>query len=74
MRLIAFPKRERDSRLRVAIRDETRLYDALKSLFDLLENYSPLWYTKHHHAKATTALAMHGRTLKEGHRDVRKAA
>lgn len=74
MRLIAFPKRERDGRLRTAIQDETRLYGALKSLFDLLENYGPLWYTKHHHAKAKTALVMHGRTLKEGHRDFRKAA
>jgi hypothetical protein len=74
MRLISFPKRERDGRLRTAIQDETRLYGALKLLFDLLENYGPIWYTRHHHDKAQTALVMHGRTLKEGHRDSRKAA
>jgi hypothetical protein len=74
MKLIDFPKRERDSRLRTAIEDETRLYGALKSLFDLLENYGPIWYTKRYHDQAKTALVMHGRTLKEGHRDLRKAA
>jgi hypothetical protein len=74
MKLIDFPKRERDSRLRTAIEDETRLYGALKSLFDLLENYGPVWYTKGYHDQAKTALVMHGRALKEGHRDLRKAA
>jgi len=74
MTLIEFPKRERDSRLRTAIEDETRLYGALKSLFDLVEDYSPVWYTKHYHDKAKTALVMHGRTLKQGHRHSRKAA
>ena len=75
MRLIQFPKRERDGRLRTALENETRLYGALKSFFDLLENYGPVWYTKHYHDKAKTALMMHERTLKkEGHRDSRKAA
>ena len=74
MKLMSFPRRERDARLRAAIKTETRLYAALKSLFDLLENYSPLWYTKHYHDKAKTALVMHERTLKEGHRYSRKAA
>ena len=68
MRLIRFPKRERDGRLASAIENESRLYGALKSLFDLLEHYGPLWYTKHHHATAKNALEMHGRTLQEGHR------
>jgi hypothetical protein len=54
--------------------DEDRLYGALKSLFDLLENYSPIWYTKHYHDKGKTALTRHERILKEGHRDSRKAA
>ena len=74
MRLISFPKRERDGRLRTAIQDENRLYGALKSLFNLLENYGPIWYTKHHHDQAKTALVMHGRTLEEGHKGSRKAA
>ena len=74
MKLIPFPRRERDGLLRTAIKNETRLYAALKSLFDLLENYGPVWYTKHHHDKAQVALVMHGRTLKEGHRNSRKAA
>ena len=74
MSLILFPKRERDVRLRTAIENETRLYCALKSLFDLLENHGPVWYTKHCHDNAKTALVMHGLTLKEGHRNSRKAA
>jgi len=74
MSLILFPKRERDVRLRTAIENETRLYCALKSLFDLLENHGPVWYTKHCHDNAKTALVMHGLTLMEGHRNSRKAA
>jgi len=73
-KLIPFPRRETNGLLRAAIDDENRLYAALKSLFDLLENYGPVWYTKHHHDKAKHALVMHGRTLKEGHRQPRKAA
>jgi hypothetical protein len=74
MRLIRFPKRERDGHLRTAIENETRLYGALKSLFDLLEHYGPVWYTKHCHDKAETALVMHARSLKESHRLSRQAA
>jgi hypothetical protein len=74
MKLIPFPRRKGDGLLRTAIEDEARLYGALKSLFDLLENYSPVWYTKHYHDKAKTALVSHERALKEGHRNSRKAA
>jgi hypothetical protein len=74
MKLIRFPKRERDGHLRTAIENESRLYGALKSLFDLLEDYGPLWYTKHYHDKAKTALEMHGRTLKESHSLSKQAA
>ena len=74
MKLIPFPSRERNGVLRTAIKNETRLYAALKSLFGLLENYGPVWYTKHCHDKAKTALAMHGRALKEGHRLSKQAA
>jgi hypothetical protein len=74
MKLIRFPGQEKDGFLRTAIKNEIRLYAALKSLFDLLENYGPVWYTKHHHDKARTALVMHGRTLREGHSDSRKRA
>lgn len=76
MKLIRFPRQEheRDGFLRTAVKNEIRLYAALRSLFDLLENYGPIWYTRHHHDKAKTALVMHGRTLKEGHRDSRKRA
>ena len=34
-----------------------KLQEALKLLFDLLEEYSPLWYTKEHHDQAKAALA-----------------
>jgi len=74
MKLIPFPSREGNGVLRTAIKNETRLYAALKSLFDLLENYGPVWYTKHHHDKAKVALVMQGRILKEGHRESRKRA
>jgi hypothetical protein len=74
MKLIAFPRRKGQGLPRTAIEDETRLYGALKSLFELLENYGPVWYTKHYHDKAKTALGKHERTLKQGHRDSRKAA
>jgi hypothetical protein len=74
MKLIPFPRRKGHGLPRTAIEDETRLYGALKSLFDLLENYAPIWYTKHYHDKAKTALVMHDRTLKKGHRGSRKAA
>jgi hypothetical protein len=74
MRLIRFPKRERDGHLRTAVENESRLYGALKSLFDLLEHYGPVWYTKHRHDKAKTALVMYARTLKESRRLSRQAA
>jgi len=74
MKLMTFPKREKDGRLSTAIENESRLYGALKSLFDLLEHYGPVWYTKHCHDKAKTALVTHGRTLKESHRVSRQAA
>ena len=37
-----------------AIRKE--LYEALRSLFDLLELYSPIWYHKRFHDQAKAAL------------------
>ena len=74
MTVISFPNRERNARLRTAIENEIRLYGALKSLFDLLESYGPVWYTKYYHDQAKTALVMHGRTLKDGHGDFRKTA
>jgi hypothetical protein len=30
---------------------------ALKDLFDLLEEYAPMWYTEEHHRQAVSALA-----------------
>ena len=74
MRLTQLPNREKNGRLRTEISNETRLYGALKSLFDLLENYGPVWYTLEHHDQAQTALVMHGHTLKAGNRGFRKAA
>ena len=34
-----------------------KLNEALKTLFDLLEEYAPLWYTKEHHDQAKAAIA-----------------
>ena len=33
-----------------------KLYRALRTLFDLLELYSPTWYKKQHHEQASSAL------------------
>jgi hypothetical protein len=40
-----------------------RLNDALRLLFDLLEEYSPLWYTKEHHDQADEALQLDEKSL-----------
>lgn len=33
-----------------------KLREALKMLYDLLEDYAPAWYTEEHHNKAEAAL------------------
>jgi hypothetical protein len=35
---------------------EAHLADALRELYELLEEYGPRWYTKEHHEKAWSAL------------------
>jgi hypothetical protein len=37
-------------------RKEKQLREALKTLFDLLEEYAPMWYTVEHREKARVAL------------------
>ena len=49
-------RRARDRELQKAIETQNRLHDALKLLFDLLEKYSPVWYEKHYHDQAESAL------------------
>ena len=39
------------------------LNDALRLLFDLLEDYSPLWYTKEHHDQADVVLQLDENSL-----------
>jgi hypothetical protein len=39
------------------------LNDALRLLFDLLEEYSPLWYTKEHHDQADVVLQLDENSL-----------
>jgi hypothetical protein len=36
--------------------NEAELIEALKMLFDLLEEYAPTWYTEEHHDRAASAL------------------
>jgi hypothetical protein len=36
--------------------DQKEVLDALKMLFDLLEEYAPSWYTEEHHTQALSAL------------------
>lgn len=49
-------RQQRDAELLKAIETQTRLRNALKLLFELLETYSPLWYEKRHHDQARAAL------------------
>ena len=49
-------RRARDRELQKAIETQNRLHDTLKLLFDLLEEYSPVWYEKHYHDQAESAL------------------
>jgi hypothetical protein len=37
-------------------REQKQILDALKMLFDLLEEYAPAWYTEEHHRQALSAL------------------
>jgi hypothetical protein len=36
--------------------EQKQVLDALKMLFDLLEEYAPMWYTEEHHTHALSAL------------------
>ena len=38
-----------------------KVQEALKILYDLLEEYAPEWYTKEHHDKAEAALRFNGK-------------
>jgi len=49
-------RRARDRELQKAIETQNRLRDELKLLFELLEKYSPVWYEKHYHDQAESAL------------------
>jgi hypothetical protein len=60
---IPIPRRVRNSLIKVATDDQTKLTAALTLLFDLLEKYSPPWYEKQHHDKAKAVLGLHGHTL-----------
>ena len=39
-------------------RNQKKLNDALRLLFDLLEEYAPPWYKKQHHDQAVAALEL----------------
>jgi hypothetical protein len=49
-------RRARDRELQKAIEMQNRLHAELKVLFELLEKYSPVWYKKHYHDQAKSAL------------------
>ncbi len=50
--------RAKGSRIPIAETDRSRLVDALRTLYDLLEQYAPSWYTQQHHDKAAAALGI----------------
>lgn len=45
-----------ESRIDSLEQDRQQLLEALKTLFDLLEEYAPAWYTEDHHRQALSAL------------------
>jgi hypothetical protein len=51
-------RRGSDPELQKAIETQNSLHDALKLLFELLEEYSPVWYKKHYHDQAKSALSL----------------
>jgi hypothetical protein len=51
-----FRRRETDPKLLRLVETEYKLHDALKLLFELLEEYGPVWYEKKHHDQALSAL------------------
>lgn len=42
-----------------------RLFDALRDLYELLEEFAPSWYNEQHHEKAAAALEMKGRSRRK---------
>jgi hypothetical protein len=46
-----------------------QLQEALRMLYDLLENYAPPWYTQDHHDKAAAALRLVEDKVGERRRD-----
>jgi hypothetical protein len=51
--------------------EQKQILDALKMLFDLLEEYAPAWYTEEHHRQALSALeASAERRMQTEHRYV----
>jgi len=58
-------RRRRDRELLQAIETQNKLHDALKSLFELLETYSPVWYEKRYHDKAKSALKVGANSMRQ---------
>jgi hypothetical protein len=54
------PKAPRVVGTQVVDTEET-LYNALQLLYDLLENFGPVWYQKRHHDQARIALSLSAR-------------
>jgi len=46
-----------------------QLREALKMLYDLLEDYAPVWYTEEHHEKVRAALRLVDGEVSERRRD-----
>jgi len=53
--------------------EQKEILDALKMIFDLLEEYAPAWFTEEHHRQALSALeASAGRRLQAQNRCLAK--
>ena len=50
---------------------QKKLHEALRSLFELLELYSPIWYDKRFHDQAKAALKLVERTARQAHSKIK---
>jgi hypothetical protein len=73
-----FVRKETDPKFLRVVETEYKLHDALKLLFDLLEEYGPVWYAKEHHDQALYALNLpmtrQPVSASKSYRDLKQAA
>jgi hypothetical protein len=73
-----FARKETNPEFLRLVETEYKLHGALKLLFELLEEYGPVWYEKKHHDQAQYALnlplARKPVSASKSYRDLKQAA